>query len=93
MTDPVLGRVVQALRDLPARTITGHFENRRYVATKTVFNSGKSIKFVAEQLGGADYISLNLYLLKAGPRLYPCEMSHAKVQDFVLGFQPDPEDA
>ena len=61
----------------------------RYIATKSVHNNGRSFKLVARELGGNDYISLNLYALKSGPRLYPCEMSSEKVIGFVMEFQPD----
>lgn len=81
--------VVRTLSSWPSGTLTGRYETRGYVATKSVFNDGKSMKLVAEELGGNDYISLNLYLLDAGARLYPCEMSATKVTEFVLGFQPD----
>lgn len=93
MTNKAPDDVVRALSSLPAGTMTGAYEARRYVATKSVFNGGKSLKLVAEELGGGDYISLNLYLLDAGARLYPCEMSAAKVTSFVLGFQPEPSAA
>lgn len=89
MTDQAPDNVVYALSSLPAGTLTGTCDTRRYVATKSVFNGGKSMKLVAEELGGRDYISLNLYLLGTGARLYPCEMSAEKVARFVLGFQPD----
>ena len=36
-----------------------------------------------EELGGTDYISLNLYRTKAGALLRPCEMPEAKVIAFV----------
>ncbi|MEE4189662.1 MAG: hypothetical protein V2I76_14610 [Roseobacter sp.] len=88
-----LDAFVLALETLPEATVTGVFDNRRYMATKSVFNGGKSVKFVAEELGGSDYISLNLYKLASGVRLSPCEMSAAKVQSFVLGFRTDQDDA
>lgn len=93
MTDDVACDVVRALSSLPAGTLMGSYEARRYVATKSVFNGGKSMKLVAEELGGRDYISLNLYVLGSGARLYPCEMSAEKVIRFVLGFQPAPSAA
>ena len=42
-------------------------------------------KLVARDLGGPDFVSLNLYLLKSGDLLKPCEMPEAKVRAFVLG--------
>jgi len=47
---------------------------------------------VAQELGGPDYVSLNLYTLKDGPRLYPCEMPAEKVISFLRGYRPDPKD-
>lgn len=88
MTRP-LPEVWQALDALPNGTVTGHSEGRRYVATKSVFNAGRSVKLVAEELGGNDYISLNYYRLQSGDRLYPCEMSREKVADFILSFRQD----
>lgn len=82
-----------ALAALPEGTVRGAAHTRRYVATKTLFNQGRSVKLVAEELGGADYISLNCYLLSEGPLLKPCEMSAEKVVAFVLGFVPDQEEA
>jgi hypothetical protein len=50
---------------------------------------GSSAKLVAEELGGRDYISLNLYRLRSGARLKPCEMPREKVVDFVTGLRPE----
>ena len=78
-----------ALAALPLGTFTGTAAGRRYVVTKSAFSAGKSIKLVAEELGGTDYISLNWYDLASGARLKPCEMPAEKVTDFVLGLKPD----
>lgn len=59
------------------------------MVTRQDFSDGNSQKLVAEELGGSDYISLNLYRLTSGTRLKPCEMPEAKVVDFVLNFRPD----
>lgn len=75
-----------AFAALPTGTHTGEFDGKRYVVSKSVFNAGKSWKLVAEELGGTDYISLNLYDLASGPRLYPCEMPAEKVIAFVCGL-------
>ncbi|MEO0864903.1 MAG: hypothetical protein AAFY39_10020 [Pseudomonadota bacterium] len=63
--------------------------DRRYVVTKSHFNSGKSTKLVAEELGGPDYISLNWYDTTRGGALRPCEMPAAKVIAFVCDLCPD----
>lgn len=48
------------------------------------------MKLVAEERGGADYISMNYYDLAKGPRLFPCEMSAEKVVAFLRNYRPDP---
>jgi hypothetical protein len=55
---------------------------------------GKRIWLYGEKLSGTDIVSFNLYRL-AGPGLIlkPCEMSSAKVIEFVLGFEPSAEKA
>lgn len=74
---------------LPKGTFQGRAEGRVYVVTKSAFAGGKSWKLVAEELGGPDYISLNLYLTKRGALLRPCEMPEDKVVRFVFGLVPD----
>jgi len=51
--------------------------------SKSLFAGGRSIKLAANELGGTDYISLNLYLTRQGLQLFPCEMSIAKVITFL----------
>lgn len=75
-----------ALHALPLGSTRGTFQNRPYNATKTTYANGKSVKLVARELGGPDYISLNAYLLESGPRLYPCEMPLEKVVRFLIEF-------
>lgn len=80
-----------ALRAIPRGTSCGHAHNRRYIATRTDFNAGKSIKLVAEARDQSDYISLNYYDLSNGAQLAPCEMSDAKVIAFVMDYVPEQE--
>ena len=80
---------IHALDALPEGSTRGSAQGRAYVATKTTFSDGKSVKLVAEQLGGTGYISLNLYKLQSGAQLYPCEMPADKVIAFVTTFRPD----
>ena len=66
------------------------YEGRRYRVVKSQVGSARSQKLEAEELGGNDYISLNLYRLSSGHSLLkPCEMPEAKVRDFVLLVVPD----
>ncbi|WP_306112697.1 MULTISPECIES: hypothetical protein [unclassified Roseovarius] len=85
MTDTFL----QAFDALPLGTFTGISNGRRYIVTRQDFSDGNSQKLVAEELGGADYISLNLYRLTSGSRLKPCEMPEEKVVEFVLSLKPE----
>ena len=80
---------LSAFDALPLGSFTGIADGRRYVCVKSGFAGGSSQKLVAEELGGTDYISLNLYRLANGAQLRPCEMPEAKVVDFVLGLVPD----
>lgn len=80
---------LEAFDALPLGRFTGLSGGRRYVVTRTDFSGGASQKLVAEELGGTDYISLNLYRLASGARLKPCEMPEAKVVEFVLGLNVD----
>lgn len=90
MSNPSTVTFETALLSLPLGTFTGTAHQRRYIVTKTIFNSGKSLKLVAEELGGPDYISLNFYRLDKGSRLFPCEMSIEKVTEFVHDLRLDP---
>lgn len=74
---------------LPFGNFTGTAHGRRYVAVKSGFADGASQKLVAEELGGSDHISLNLYRTRSGALLRPCEMPEAKVIAFVLDLKPD----
>ncbi|MFY0692500.1 MAG: hypothetical protein JXR14_11335 [Paracoccaceae bacterium] len=75
-----------AFEAIPRGTHRVTYQNRPYVLTKSAFSGGRSEKLVAEELGGPDYISLNLYRLPSGPRLKPCEMPVSKVIAFVTGL-------
>ncbi len=75
---------------LPTGTFTGRADTKRYVVSRQVLAGGKSHKLVAHELGGTDYISLNLYQTRnSGALLRPCEMPARKVVDFVLALIPD----
>lgn len=76
-------RALARLRGWPIGTVTGLSGGRRYCVSKSVFAGGRSTKLVATELGGTDYISLNLYDLSSGARLFPCEMPVAKVIAFL----------
>lgn len=75
---------------LPIGGYGGTFEGRRYRVVKSVMVTGRSQKLEAEELGGTDYVSFNLYRLAGGEALLkPCEMPDEKVIAFVLGLEVD----
>ena len=78
-----------ALAKLPEGYVGGHFGNRPWGLTVKRSEDGKRTWLYGEELGGADIVSFNLYrLVGPGSILKPCEMSSAKVIEFVLGFEP-----
>ncbi|MBY3123163.1 hypothetical protein [Rhizobium laguerreae] len=78
-----------ALAKLPDGYVDGYFGNRSWGVAVKRSEDGKRTWLYAEELGGTDIVSFNLYRL-AGPGsiVKPCEMSSAKVIGFVLGFEP-----
>jgi hypothetical protein len=80
---------LKAFHALPLGAFTGRAHSRRYQVTRRSYVGGRSHELVARELGGADYISMNLYALQSGARLKPCEMPEAKVVAFVLALVPD----
>ena len=79
-----------ALNALPTGSWRGDYNGSSYIVTKTLFSGGQSVKLVAEELSGNDYISLNYYVLSSGKTLLkPCEMPSEKVVQFVLGIIPN----
>ncbi len=59
------------------------FGGRRYGVTVSEQVGGRSRKIYAEELGGRDVISANIYLVDDQEVLRPCEMSSSKVLEFV----------
>ncbi|MEM9125214.1 MAG: hypothetical protein AAGB28_05500 [Pseudomonadota bacterium] len=81
---------LRAFHALPNGTFTATSHGRRYVVSRQSLVAGKSHKLVANELGGSDYISLNLYDTKnSGALLRPCEMPAQKVIAFVTDLVPD----
>ena len=75
---------------LPLGGYGATYLGRRYRVVKTQMATGRSQKLEAEELGGTDYISFNLYRLASGEALLkPCEMPAEKVVDFVMGVEID----
>ena len=61
---------------------------KRYLFRKETLLKGKLLKIYAERLDAIDVVSGNYYPTIKGGILKPCEMSDAKVIDFVLHAKP-----
>lgn len=59
------------------------FENRFYIVSRKSYNGGQSFKFFAEEVGGRDYLSLNVYKTKERIYIKPCEQPISKSQNFL----------
>jgi hypothetical protein len=60
------------------------YMDKRYLLRKETLLEAKLIKVYAEELGGNDIVSGNYYSTLKSGMLKPCEMSDAKVIDFIL---------
>jgi hypothetical protein len=90
MADPSAAAVWLRLNAWPQGYFTARYNDRRYGVTNARHAGGRSRKLYAEELGGPDRISLNIYAPPAGePALRPCEMPVDKVTAFVLGAEPE----
>jgi hypothetical protein len=64
------------------------YEGRRYGLSRTTHTDGRSVSLYAEELGGSDKVSANVFRLTGGAELRPCEMPAAKVLAFLSGWEP-----
>jgi hypothetical protein len=55
---------------------------------RTTRAGGRSVTIYAEELGGTDLISANVYRTVAADHLRACEMPAAKVLAFLRGWTP-----
>ena len=72
------------LQTLPNGANYVFYNEKRYLLRKETLLGGKLLKIYAEKLGGNDIVSGNYYPTIKNGTLKPCEMSDAKVIDFVL---------
>lgn len=79
-----MSSLLKYLLEFPIGYSMVRYDLKRYGVTRTDFNSGKSIKLYAEELGGNDFISLNYYVTATSELLKPCEMPQEKVVDFLM---------
>ena len=73
---------------LPLGSFDATYRGRRYGVTRTERAGGRQAWLWAEELGGNHHVSANLYRLRSGARLKPCEMPAATVVDFVVNAKP-----
>ncbi len=81
--------IVAKFRTFAPGSFTGQADGKSYVVSVSTFSNARAVKLVADERGGSDYISLNIYDLSTGPRLYPCEMPAQKVIRFIRSLVPD----
>ena len=74
----------EKLQKLPNGANDVHYKGKRYLLRKETLLNGRLLKVYAEELGGNDIVSGNYYPTIKSGTLKPCEMSDAKVIDFVL---------
>ena len=85
-----LHEFLRALRFIPRGHSLGQYAGRRWSTTLEEAAGGKRFKLFAEELGGREFVSFNLYLTGDDmPLLKPCEMPATRVIDFVLAYESD----
>ncbi len=62
------------------------FDSRPYGLTRVTRAGGGAVSVYAEELGGPDVVSTNVYRTASGDLLRPCEMPAAKVLAFLRGW-------
>lgn len=82
---------------VPEGWTTVAYEGRRYGMSRTTRAGGRSVKVYAEELGGSDVISANVYQTSDALLLRSCEIPDAKVLAFLHGWEavdgPEPSGA
>lgn len=63
------------------------YEGRTYGLSRTTRIGGRVITITAEDLGGTDLVSANVYRTSAADHLRACEMPDAKVLAFLRGWK------
>ena len=88
-------RVRQRLAVWPEGYVTALYRGRTWGVTLSRHAGGRSLKLFGQELGGNDFVSLNLYDTgpAAHPILRPCEMPVEKVLAFVDAAEPLPAPA
>ena len=98
MTEPEPGQATTAaneymslpllLERVPEGWTRANYNGRPYGLTRTTRADGRNITIYAEELGGSDLISANVYRTVAADHVRACEMPTAKVLAFLRGWAP-----
>lgn len=82
---PTLGELVDRV---PEGWTPVTYRGRAYGLSRTSRAGGGAVALLAEELGGRDLVSANVYRTDGSDELRACEMPDAKVLDFLRGWQP-----
>ncbi len=86
-TEPDLAALVDRV---PQGWTRVRYAGRTYGLSRSERAGGGAVSLYAEELGGADVVSTNVYRTSAGEVLRPCEMPAAKVLAFLAGWTAAP---
>lgn len=90
MSEPDPPDLAVLLDRVPLGWTLARYAGRSYGLSRSDHVDGGAVSVYAEELGGADVVSTNVYRTRAGDLLRPCEMPAAKVLAFLRGWTPDP---
>ncbi|RIY02850.1 hypothetical protein D3218_04805 [Aureimonas flava] len=83
--------LAERLRHWPDGHFEGLYEGRRFGVTLHRSRDARRSWIYAEERGGGDFVSANLYRLSDGETLLrPCEMPAEVVARFIIGLKPEP---
>ena len=87
MTDDAPLDLEAALDRIPEGWTRVRAGGRAYGLTRTTHTGGRSVTLYAEELGGPDVVSANVWRLDGGAVLKPCEMPALKVEAFLRDWR------
>ncbi|MGV8882530.1 MAG: hypothetical protein ACOH19_10270 [Rhodoglobus sp.] len=76
------------LERVPDGWTRAHYNGRTYGLARTTRAGGRIITITAEELGGTDLVSANVYRTSEQDHLRACEMPTAKVIAFLRAWTP-----
>jgi peptide-methionine (S)-S-oxide reductase len=78
--------LAELVQSVPPGWTSVTYGGRRWGLTRTDRADGRMSSLYAEELGGNDSVSANVYLSSTGPILKACEMPEEKVIAFLRGW-------